>query len=333
MATGDDIVLAEVRARIGAGAIPREEFDALACRLSRWQRARCPEYARIAGGAEPARAEDIPAVPVSLFQAIEFSCVPPAERRVVFRTSGTTGQVRGRHVMPSTDLYDAAAGAWFCARVRDAPPRIASLCPREGDSSLSHMLDGLGRVTGCFQGGDLAADAAQVIGRMAEEGPVFVAGTAFALDALIERGARLSLGSDSLVMVTGGFKGRRVTRDAGALYAALAALGTPRVVGEYGMTELSSQGWTDAVPAGTAPGPFVLPPWLRAYAVDPVSGRPVDGEGQLRFVDLANVYSVLAIETMDAGRVDGDRLWLRGRIEGAELRGCSLRAEDLLAKI
>ena len=100
------------------------------------------------------------------------------------------------------------------------------------------------------------------------------------------------------------------------------------------MTELCSQLWTDPVDAGQAPGEFVAPLWLRVYAVDPVTAVPTNGEGLLRFVDVANTDSVVAIETMDLGvvdhAVDGDRVWLRGRATGSELRGCSLRAEDLL---
>jgi hypothetical protein len=71
---------------------------------------------------------------------------------------------------------------------------------------------------------------------------------------------------------------------------------------------------------------------MRVYTVDPMTGEPVAGEGLLRFVDLANVDSVLAIETMDVGVVDGPWVELRGRLAGAEARGCSLRAEELLAK-
>ena len=45
-----------------------------------------------------------------------------------------------------------------------------------------------------------------------------------------------------------------------------------------------------------------------------------------------SVDSVLAIETMDLGVVEGQRVTLHGRLAGAELRGCSLRAEDLLGR-
>jgi hypothetical protein len=63
---------------------------------------------------------------------------------------------------------------------------------------------------------------------------VFLACTAFALDALFAMPGAVSLDPRSVVMVTGGFKGRAVRLDAPSLYAALAArLGAPRVVGEY----------------------------------------------------------------------------------------------------
>jgi hypothetical protein len=209
---------------------------------------------------------------------------------------------------------------WFRACVPDAPTRVVSMCPTDADSSLGHMVALFGDVTATMDAWPHLAD------------PVFLASTAFALDALLSTPGEAALTPRSLVMVTGGFKGRRVRLDGAELYRALTRLGAPRVVGEYGMTELSSQLWTDPVPAGEVPGAFRAPPWMRVYTVDPATGEPADGEGLLRFVDLCNVDSVVAIETMDVGVVKGDRVWLKGRLEGAELRGCSLRAEELLRR-
>jgi hypothetical protein len=97
------------------------------------------------------------------------------------------------------------------------------------------------------------------------------------------------------------------------------------------MTELCSQLWTDPVSAGGVPAEFVAPPWLRAWTVDPFNAQPAPAGGLLRFCDLANLDSVLCIETQDLGvveeRAEGDRVRLVGRVDGAELRGCSLRAE------
>lgn len=318
---------AAIRAYLERGeGDPRE----LALALFRWQRAHNPVYAAIAGDADPGRVEDIPAVPVALFKELDLACFDLDTPHVVFRTSGTTGQVRGVHHLRDTALYDLGAARHFAARVPRAPRRVVSLCPPgDGDSSLGHMVDRFAdTVFHGFVDGAVRPETWEALAG----GPVFLAATAFALDALFALPGRAALGPESVVMVTGGFKGRRVRLDADGLYAAVPErLGGPRVVGEYGMTELSSQLWTDPVPAGARPGDFVAPPWLFVHAADPETGQPVAGEGVLRFVDLANVDSVLAIETLDLGEVEGDRVRLRGRLEGAELRGCSLRAEDFLA--
>lgn len=305
---------------------------ALALALFRWQRAQSPLYAALAGDVDPRDPTEIPAVPVPLFKELDFACFPLDAPHVAFRTSGTTGQVRGVHHLRDTALYDLAAAAHFHAMVADAPRRVVSLCPPGGgESSLGHMVDRLGEtVVHAFVDGQVTDAAWPALAG----DPVFLAATAFALDALLALDGRAALDPRSLVMVTGGFKGRRVRLDAPGLYRALPGrLGAPRVVGEYGMTELCSQLWTRPVPAGELPGPFVAPPWLLPYAVDPATGRPVDGVGLLRFVDLANVDSVLAVETLDLGEVHGAEVTLHGRLEGAELRGCSLRAEDFLAQV
>lgn len=319
-------VTARIRRFIEAG---EGSFAALALEAHAQQVAENPRLAALAGGVRPARWEEIPAVPVALFKELDLGPEPPLPTDVIFRTSGTTGQVRGVHRARSTELYDAGTVLHARARVPRLPRRIVSLCPTDADSSLGHMLTRLGEVGAAFVDGAVAPDT---WARLAAAGPVFLAATAFALDALLAQEGRVVLTPESVVMVTGGFKGRRVRLDAPGLYEAIPArLGAPRVVGEYGMTELSSQLWTDPVPAGALPGAFVAPPWLRVYTADPISGEPVAGEGVLRFVDLANAGSVLAIETQDVGRVEaapgGDRVTLIGRLEGAELRGCSLRAE------
>jgi hypothetical protein len=75
-----------------------------------------------------------------------------------------------------------------------------------------------------------------------------------------------------------------------------------------------------------------MPPWVRALAVHPETLQPLpEGEiGMLRIFDLANVDSVLAIQTEDLGRAWQDRIALTGRASGAELRGCSLLTESIV---
>ena len=60
--------------------------------------------------------------------------------------------------------------------------------------------------------------------------------------------------------------------------------------------------------------------------VSPETGREV-GEGEtglIRVLDLANLRSVLAVQTEDLGVRRGDGFELLGRMIEAEPRGCSL---------
>jgi hypothetical protein len=139
-------------------------------------------------------------------------------------------------------------------------------------------------------------------------------------------------------MVTGGFKGRTRELDKATLRSTAAALfgiGEARVVGEYGMTELTSQLYEGTLPEGElvgAPDRFVAPPWLRVEAVDPATleALPAGELGIARFVDLGNVDSAVAVQTQDLVRCHADGVELLGRRPGAPPRGCSLAVEALL---
>jgi len=104
------------------------------------------------------------------------------------------------------------------------------------------------------------------------------------------------------------------------------------LIGEYGMTELSSQLYDGGFdPAGRQPSVFVEPPWLRVTPLDPVSLEPV-GPGEVGlacFTDLANVDSALRVLTQDRVRREPGGIVLLGRQPGARLRGCSLAIEAL----
>jgi len=88
------------------------------------------------------------------------------------------------------------------------------------------------------------------------------------------------------------------------------------------MSELSSQAYDSEI----HPHVFRLPPWARAQIISPETGQIV-GEGDtglIRILDLANVFSVLAVQTEDLGIRRGDGFELIGRAQLAEPRGCSL---------
>lgn len=71
---------------------------------------------------------------------------------------------------------------------------------------------------------------------------------------------------------------------------------------------------------------FRFPPWARVQIISPETGREVaEGEtGLIRVFDLANVFSVMAIQTEDLGIRRDEHFELIGRAALAETRGCSL---------
>jgi hypothetical protein len=300
----------------------------------------------------PARIEDIPAVPSAAFKEAVLSTVGTAAA-VRFETSGTTQGRGGSHYLETAALYDAALLAGFDAALLADGARLRYLLlvpdtARRPQSSLGHMMAvvaaqrGDGHAAGFIDGDALDIDgfvaAATAATRDAQ--PVCLATTAFALvallDALDARGIRLSLPPGSRVMETGGFKGRTRVVSREELYARTTSLlDVPlhAIVAEYGMTELSSQYYDSHASRATLDRRKTWPAWLRPIVVDP-RGRPVpDGVvGAIRHIDLANRSSVLAVETEDLGAIVDGELILIGRERGADLRGCSLDAEDLAAR-
>jgi hypothetical protein len=144
-------------------------------------------------------------------------------------------------------------------------------------------------------------------------------------------------------MPNGGFKGRRREIGPAELRSALAnRFGVPEayLVGEYGMTELSSQLYEGTLVRALGigcpeaePGRYYPPPWVRVRALDPIDHAPLPvGEvGLCCLFDLANVDSSLAILTADLVRVHRDgAVELVGRTTAAPARGCSLTIEEAL---
>jgi hypothetical protein len=164
----------------------------------------------------------------------------------------------------------------------------------------------------------------------AADRPVVLFGTAFSfvhlLDHLLSRRLRFQLPPGSCALETGGYKGRSRSLPKEELHALMEErLGVPRskIVCEYGMSELSSQAY-DSPWSGNRR--FRVPAWARAVVISPETGLEVaEGEtGLLRVFDLANVFSVMAIQTEDLAVRHADGFELLGRARLAEARGCSL---------
>lgn len=169
--------------------------------------------------------------------------------------------------------------------------------------------------------------------------PLLLMGTAFnfvhVLDHLAGQHQRLELPPGSRVLETGGYKGRSRSMSKTALHALISerlGIASERIICEYGMSELSSQAYDSEIAASrvTPHGSrmFRFPPWARARIVSPETGLEVaEGEtGLVQVYDLANAWSVLAIQTEDLGVRRGNGFELLGRSTAAEPRGCSLMA-------
>lgn len=365
-----ELLHARARARVAAfdaGEAPPESFDALACDLARFQAAQNEGYARLcrARGVEPsslASADDVPAVPTDAFKVTRVSTFPPSLTTKTFRTSGTTVGARGENALRDVSTYDAAAVAfgrrWLARDLeRRVPVVVLGPSPEQAaDSSLVHMCEAFVRAFGApappastylvDAGGilDLGAFDERVAFALAAGEPMLILGTSFAFVHFIDAIGKdsFALPRGSRVMQTGGYKGRSREVPADVLRADLArvfGVDVRSIVGEYGMTELSSQFYERTLFDASSPlGVYAEPPWARVVPVDPDTLAPVpDGAvGIAKIVDLMNVDSAVAVLTQDqvrrVGHGEAAGFELLGRAPGAPPRGCSIAIDEILGR-
>lgn len=306
-----------------------DAFERTALSTFRFQAEHCPpyrEYLALTGidAACVERAEQIPHLPIELFKTHDVYC-GEREPEQVFTSSATTGTTPSRHMMASLSLYREAftrafrffygePGRWSLYGL------LPSYLERKG-SSLVYMVDSLIRQAG--SGGFYLDDYPRLLEEMAADPkPKILLGVSYALWDLAERHApRLH---DTIVMETGGMKGRRRELPKEEFHKILCdAFGTEAVHSEYGMAELTSQAYS----AGG--NRFRCPPWMRVRSRDindPFSPPLApEARGGLNITDLANRYSCAFIQTQDAGRVFADGSFtVEGRIAGSDMRGCNL---------
>lgn len=327
----------------GSGSF--SSFDEAACTVFRHQFERNAAYRAYARalGRTPASVQtwqQVPAVPTDAFKLPDFplACFPPRESVKVFRTSGTTREIRGEHWFRDLSLYETSilegwrhadlpvpANPWFLSQSpRDAPD--SSLVHMFSTLQLHHVPDATDRwmidADGKIETSDLAAQTE----------PVALFATAIALLRCIESGNAVPLPKGSWIFETGGYKGLKVTLDPAAfknLVSQSFSVPVDRLLNEYGMTELSSPFY-----AWSGESHHHGSPWTRIRVIDPETGKAAEtGQpGYLEILDLANLDSVAAIRTQDLAIARDDSAFtLLGRDPGALPRGCSRRSDDLLS--
>lgn len=289
--------------------------------------------------------QQIPAVSTEVFREFALSTLPVSTAQYIFETSGTSQDKKGKHYYHDMTLYDAAIQTSFMTGLGLSTQdkilfRILTPSFSEAPtSSLFYMfqkaLEWYGDKGSRFYFKNNEMDCAQLATDLIEDSvrnrPPVLLGTAFSFihfcDYLQKNKLTLKLPGNSRLLETGGLKGRarNISRtELFQLFATQLGLELKHCFSEYGMTELSSQCYSQAN------GPiFKAPSWMPVTIIDPESGHEVaTGEtGLVQFFDLANHTTISAVLTSDLALKHQEGFELIGRAPKAILRGCSTAFE------
>ncbi|TFE70925.1 acyl-protein synthetase [Methylacidiphilum sp. Yel] len=320
-----------------------QNFESLVFRLYDFQRKHCPAYKTLTETIANRLSswKEIPAIPQELFKKETIFCYTIEQAAGHYLTSGTTSGIQGRHYFLDPLIYKAVSlqGANEAAiPIHRACLHFLTESPNENPhSSLSAMFSfwaesnpfpsyfWIQNKTFCIdpfiQKLNLDISAGRNVG---------ICGTAFSFVLLMEKHPKsLSLPQGSFILETGGMKGKHKEIDKKEFYQKLSSyfgITQDCIFSEYGMTELSSQAYSK----GTD-GTFLVPPWAKVLVIDPRTEKEcqVGQKGLVRWIDLANVDSVLCIQTLDIAIKTQEGFYLIGRSNHAPPRGCSLSIEEI----
>ena len=267
--------------------------------------------------------EQIPFLPIELFKTHDIYCGEQAPEKI-FTSSNTGSTVASRHMMSDLRTYELAFFSSFEQFYGDVKDwSIYGLLPnylqREG-SSLIYMVDRMIARSG--SGGFYLDEYEKMLADMAADPkPKILLGVSYALWDLAEQYAPKL--TNTIVMETGGMKGKREELPKSEFHKILtSAFGVEKIHSEYGMAELTSQGYS----AGD--GIFRAPQWMKVLIRDvnnPLMIHPAPARGAVNIIDLMNITSCAFIATQDVGRTfDDGSFAVDGRLSGADIRGCNL---------
>ncbi len=299
--------------------------------------------------------KEIPAMPTLTFKELTLASFPVKKRVCVFRTSGTTQEIKGAHFFDTLRLYEHSLLPTFKKYLLPDHAKLSyyfvvSSWKDKPRSSLSYMIEIVNRHLALRHGKYYIKKGVAQLDRLVldlkkEKNAVILLATSLALKGFLDflkgKNIKLHLAAGSRLMETGGYKGRTNEISKKVLYKLCDTyLGIPKThcVSEYGMTELASQTYDttlfDFVNHQERKPVKAGPAWLRTLVIDPRTGKESKkGQiGLLRHLDLANRPSVMAVQTEDLGRATGDGFELLGRAKSSPLRGCSLSYEELIKK-
>jgi len=275
--------------------------------------------------------EKIPFLPISFFKTDEIK-TGKFNAEVIFKSSGTTQTINSQHYVKDVSIYTQSFTTAFKKIYGDLQEWcILGLLPsylEKGNSSLVYMVDDLIKQSQHPQSGfylyDLEKLKETLLSLERSNQKTLVIGVTY---ALLDFAEKFSMPlTNTIIMETGGMKGRREELTRMEVHDQLKkAFGKTEIHSEYGMTELLSQAYAKKE------GRFECPPWMKVLIrddEDPLSVQGSEAEvvsGAINIIDLANVYSCSFIATDDVGKLYPDKSFeVLGRMDGSDLRGCSL---------
>lgn len=272
--------------------------------------------------------QQIPFLPIAFFKTHQV-ILDNATTKIMFESSGTTGQITSKHLVADIELYIQSFEQCFKAfygNIKDYT--VLALLPsylERNNSSLVFMVDDLIKKSANKDSGfylnNLSALAEKILELKSTNKKILLIGVTFALLDFAEQ-FPMDL-SNVIIMETGGMKGKRAEITREEVHDILTtAFNVSNIHSEYGMTELLSQGYSKGN------GIFEVPYWMKILKrdmYDPFNISTNTGRGGLNVIDLANIYSCAFIATQDVVNIKTENTFeVLGRIDNADIRGCNL---------
>ena len=271
---------------------------------------------------------EIPFLPIQFFKSHLVSS-DQRTPKIIFESSGTTGQITSKHPVYELALYEKSFELGF-KQFYGNPEEytLLALLPsylERSNASLVYMANRLIQKSKHPKSGFYLNEWEQLHSTLHDlenqKQKTILLGVTFALLEAVEQFS-WDL-KNTIVMETGGMKGMGKEWVRTALHDQLKkGFGVEQIHAEYGMTELLSQAYSKGE------GLFYCPPWMRVFSRAPEDPFEIQGplkSGGINIIDLANVDSCAFIATEDLGVVyEGGGFEILGRFDQAEVRGCNL---------
>lgn len=301
----------------------------------------------------------IPLVSTELYKTVNLFCHQLERADKVFVSSGTTQNNKSHHYLSERELQLYELSLWksfskaFCLEEnlsKNFDYIVLTETPQEKpNSSLIHMFEcirqKIGAAPNCYFVKDSVVQTQELLKKLEEnielQKPVLIVGTAFAfaqfLQELLYKQSQIKLPEGSVLMETGGFKGKTKELPKADFYEQIEevlCLPQTSIVGQYGMSELNSQFYDSCFRLQSSSQETrwkQAPPWCRVRIIDPADPKEEVKEnetGLIAFYDLSNLDSCGFILTGDLGiKRPGGRFDLVGRAANLLPKGCSLNYE------